>query len=301
MLESKNSIIIGWNKVSKKFIKNYNQDDFIIFKKEKNFKNKDLKLFDYELIKGYNFQKTKNLYYFFEEFDKDFLLEIREVCEKNNLNFFIASNHESVNKKKFLNLIDINLLFNKNNFYTKIIFRLFDIILSLFSIILSLPFFIILSILIFIEDGFPIFFSHKRVGYKGKQFTMYKFRSMKKSSNKYDTSPIIKDDHRITRIGRIIRRTSLDELPQFFNVFFGDMSIVGPRPEMKFIVKNYNEFELLRLKIKPGLTGTWQVSDTRNAPIHHNLDYDLHQIMYYSFSYNMKQIINTILWATKGF
>ena len=301
MLESKNSIIIGWNKVSKKFIKNYTQDEFIIFNKEKKYRYEDIKLFDYELIKGYNFKNTKNLYYFFEDFDKDFLLQIRDICKKNNLNFFIASNHESVDKKKFLNLIDINLLFNNENFYTKFIFRLFDIILSLFSIILLLPIFIILSILIFAEDGIPILFSHKRVGYKGKEFTMYKFRSMKKSSNIYETSPIIKDDHRITRIGRIIRRTSLDEIPQFFNVLFGDMSIVGPRPEMKFIVEHYNEFELLRLKIKPGLTGTWQVSDTRNAPIHHNLDYDLYQIIYYSFSYNMKQIINTILWATKGF
>ena len=179
--------------------------------------------------------------------------------------------------------------------------RLFDIGFSLFALIFSLPIIIITALLIKIEDFTEhIFFLQTRIGKDRIPFKIIKFRTMN-SRITHEKEITVDGDPRITKVGKWVRKLKFDELPQFINVLRGDMSIVGPRPEMKFIVKNYNEFELLRLKIKPGLTGTWQVSDTRNAPIHHNLDYDLHQIMYYSFSYNMKQIINTILWATKGF
>ena len=174
-------------------------------------------------------------------------------------------------------------------------------IIALLLLIFISPLLILISIIILIEDGFPIIYKQINLGKNHKTFTLFKFRTMLKNTPLLPTEEMNDSNKYLLKCGHFLRKYSLDELPQFFNVFFGDMSIVGPRPEMKFIVKNYNEFELLRLKIKPGLTGTWQVSDTRNAPIHHNLDYDLHQIMYYSFSYNMKQIINTILWATKGF
>tara|TARA_Y100000389_G_C17066992_1_gene320081 strand:+ start:46 stop:420 length:375 start_codon:yes stop_codon:yes gene_type:complete len=120
------------------------------------------------------------------------------------------------------------------------------------------------------------------------------------SVDKYGVSPSKNNDQRITRVGNILRKTSLDELPQFLNVLKGEMSIVGPRPEMPFIVENYNEFERFRLKIKPGITGAWQVSPTRNAPIHHNVDYDIYQIINNSLRYNIKQILKTLLWASKG-
>ena len=123
---------------------------------------------------------------------------------------------------------------------------------------------------------------------------------MYKSVEKYDISPSKQYDKRITKIGNFLRKTSLDELPQFFNVLKGDMSIVGPRPEMPFIVEEYNEFERFRLKIKPGITGAWQVSPTRNSPIHYNVDYDIYQIINNSLRYNIKQILKTIIWAGKG-
>jgi lipopolysaccharide/colanic/teichoic acid biosynthesis glycosyltransferase len=102
-------------------------------------------------------------------------------------------------------------------------------------------------------------------------------------------------DPRITRIGRWLRRYSLDELPQFFNVLAGDMSIVGPRPEMRFIVEKYDTLQRERLRVKPGITGLWQISYARKAAIHENLDYDLYYIENQSF------LLDVVIIALTGF
>ena len=149
--------------------------------------------------------------------------------------------------------------------------RLIDIICSLTAIILLLPLFAIVGIAIKLESKGPIIFAQDRVGYKGDKFKMYKLRSMVQnaeelkeklnSKNEMDGPMFkMKDDPRITKVGKIIRKTSIDELPQLFNILKGDMSLVGPRPSLPKEVDEFQPWMLERLSVKPGLTCYWQVS-----------------------------------------
>ena len=139
------------------------------------------------------------------------------------------------------------------SFYLK---RFFDFFLSAILLLFIFPFFILISFLIIIFDGFPIFYVQKRVGLMGKQFHMYKFRTMKNKREKRnkDYSFTIYKDKRVTKIGSFLRNFKFDELPQLINVLKGDMSFVGPRPEMKFYTDLYNEKQKEILLIKPGIT-----------------------------------------------
>lgn len=155
---------------------------------------------------------------------------------------------------------------------TYVIKRLLDIVGSAFALLISSPLMLGTAIAIKLDDGGPIFFSQKRIGLHGKPFTMYKFRSMvtnaeelkkKLAEENGQTDRFIfkmKDDPRITKVGRFIRKTSLDEFPQFFNVLKGDMSLVGPRPALPEEVARYGSLYSARLLVKPGITGPWQVS-----------------------------------------
>lgn len=304
MYSNQNTIIIGWNKITEKFIsiRFSNSDKQLIVDLECNYKkNPNFHYLEENYINEKIDKNIKYIFYFFEKFNQKKLIQIGQICRKNNLNLFIGSNINAISKKHFVDLRNIKNLFNKKRIYRKFLLRIIDITFSFLTIIIFSPIFIIIALLIFLDDGFPILFTQKRVGLNHKEFLMYKFRSMYKNVEKYGTSPSEVNDSRITKIGELIRKTSFDELPQFFNVLKGDMAIVGPRPEMKFIVDNYNSFENLRLDIKPGITGAWQVSPTRNVPIHYNIDYDLYQIMNNSLRYNIKQIIKTVFWATRGF
>ncbi len=149
--------------------------------------------------------------------------------------------------------------------------RLFDLVASLFGLLLILPLLPFIIMLIKLETPGPIFFKQSRVGYRGRLFNCYKFRSMavdaedqKKLMQHLNEATgaafKIKDDPRITGVGRFLRRSSLDEFPQLFNVFIGDMGIVGPRPQIPPEVKDYTPGQALRLLVKPGLTCLWQVS-----------------------------------------
>lgn len=303
MHSDKNTLIVGWNSITEKFLLNRlnNSTQYSIIDLESNYKkNVNFKYFSEKEIDKKSNQDIKHIFYFFENYNQTKLLKISNLCRKKNINLFIGSNKKAVKEKHFVDLRNISNIFLNTKIYRSTSLRIFDIIFSFIAIIILLPVFIIVSILIAIDDGFPILFSQKRVGLNDKFFLIYKFRSMYKNVNKYGTSPSKINDNRITKIGTFIRKTSIDEIPQFLNVLKGDMSIVGPRPEMPFIVKEYNAFEKLRLKIKPGITGAWQVSSTRNAPIHYNIDYDLYQIMNNSLRYNIKQILKTLIWASKG-
>ncbi len=149
--------------------------------------------------------------------------------------------------------------------------RLFDLAASLFGLIMLLPLFPFIVLLIRLESAGPIFFRQKRVGYKGRMFDCYKFRSMSidAEARKDDLAHMneatgaafkIKDDPRITGVGRFLRQSSLDEFPQLFNVFRGEMTIVGPRPQIPTEVADYSPAQATRLLVKPGLTCLWQVS-----------------------------------------
>ncbi len=155
--------------------------------------------------------------------------------------------------------------------------RVFDFAASLLLLALSAPLLLLLAVLICLDDprGGPIF-RQTRLGLGGRRFTMYKFRTMAVDAeqrraelaalNEMD-GPVfkIRDDPRVTRIGKFLRRSSLDELPQLFNVLRGDMSIIGPRPPLPCEAAEYTDYQSLRLIVKPGLTGLWQVRADRNA------------------------------------
>jgi len=156
--------------------------------------------------------------------------------------------------------------------------RAVDIVLSALLLVLTAPLMAVIAVLVKVTSKGPVIFRQKRIGRDGKPFTIYKFRTMYADSPAYAQTPRGEDDPRITPLGRVLRRFDLDELPQLVNVLLGRMSMVGPRPEMPHIVQQYNELQRLRLTMKPGMTGLWQLSPDRNLPIHENLDYDLYYI-----------------------
>ena len=147
--------------------------------------------------------------------------------------------------------------------YRKVIKKLLDLILALILVILLSPLMIIISIMIKIDSKGPVIFKQIRSGKNNKNFTLYKFRSMTCNNNLYDTSV----EDQVTKIGRILRKTSLDELPQLFNIFMGTLSFVGPRPiTEEELTKNFSTYQQEQLmKVKPGLTGYWQVMDRSEA------------------------------------
>ena len=174
--------------------------------------------------------------------------------------------------------------------------RCFDIICSLFAItVLFIPLAIIALIIVIDSPGASPIFIQKRVGYKGKVFNFYKFRSMVPNAEQMldklldqneMEGPVfkIKDDPRITRVGKILRKLSLDELMQFFNVFKGDMTLVGPRPPLPREVEYYTDYQKLRLHVTPGITCTWQISKNRNdIPFEQWVEMDLDYIQNRTF------------------
>ena len=158
----------------------------------------------------------------------------------------------------------------------RVIKRLFDIAFSLFAILCSLPLYPLIMLAIFLEDGAPFFFAHRRETVGGREFPCIKFRSMRKDAEKIKAllkaknqadGPqfYMENDPRLTNVGRLIRKYNLDELPQFFNVLLGDMSIVGPRPSPRKENQYCPPWREARLSVKPGITGLWQVKRTRRT------------------------------------
>ncbi|HNW97299.1 MAG TPA: sugar transferase [Bacteroidales bacterium] len=132
--------------------------------------------------------------------------------------------------------------------------RLFDISISIIVLLLFSPFYIVIALCIFFNDRGPVLYPAKRVGQYGKEFRMYKFRTMVVNADKIGASSTTLSDSRITGIGRFLRKTKLDEIPQFINVFIGNMSIVGPRPDVKTFTDLFTEEEKKILSVKPGIT-----------------------------------------------
>jgi lipopolysaccharide/colanic/teichoic acid biosynthesis glycosyltransferase len=141
-----------------------------------------------------------------------------------------------------------------NNFYTKYGKRIFDVATSIIGLIVLLPFFIIIAILIKLNDKGPIFYKQKRMGQNFKPFELLKFRTMVVNADKIGPAVTKDGDPRITKIGKFLRKTKLDELPQLWNVIRGDMSIVGPRPEVEKYIQYYEDDYKEILKVRPGIT-----------------------------------------------
>lgn len=202
--------------------------------------------------------------------------------------------------------IDFSDVLAKESMLYSVTKRLIDIVGSLFGIILLSPLFLIVAILIKLEDPKgKVFFAQERNGRYPKTFKMYKFRSMVHNAEELlkdlmdrneQTGPVFKinDDPRITRIGKFIRKTSIDELPQLFNVLKGDMSLVGPRPPISHEVDQYNSYQMQRLAVKPGLTCIWQVSGRNNIGFDEWVEMDIEYIKTRSLWLDIKLIFKTV-------
>jgi lipopolysaccharide/colanic/teichoic acid biosynthesis glycosyltransferase len=171
---------------------------------------------------------------------------------------------------------------------------------ALLLILLTLPAWLVIAALIRLDSKGPVFFYQTRIGRRGVPFRMFKFRSMRVDAPKYGYHPSGTFDPRVTRVGRWLRRSSLDELPQLLNVLLGTMSLVGPRPEMPFIAEKYTPFEQQRLAVTPGITGLWQISADRAFMIHENLQYDLYYIHNRNFFMDIALLVHTLMFAMRG-
>jgi lipopolysaccharide/colanic/teichoic acid biosynthesis glycosyltransferase len=171
--------------------------------------------------------------------------------------------------------------------------HLFDAIAAFFLIILFAPLMVLIAILIKSTSRGPIFFSHKRVGLNNELFVIHKFRSLDINTPSYSEKPGSTDDKRITSFGKWLRKTSLDELPQLFNVLKSEMSLVGPRPEMPFLAENYEPWENQRHLVRPGMTGLWQLSPRRRGTIRDGISVDLAYIENLSLWNDFKILIRT--------
>jgi exopolysaccharide biosynthesis polyprenyl glycosylphosphotransferase len=178
--------------------------------------------------------------------------------------------------------------------------RAIDILVSATALLITSPLLLFIALMIRLDSPGPVLFRQQRVGKDGDSFTMFKFRSMHTHQCGDRISPVSSSDSRITRVGRILRKTSLDELPQLINILLGDMALVGPRPEMQFIVAQYTPEQRKRLAVRPGLTGIWQISADRNRPIHENLHYDLYYLRNQSIYMDLAILFHTVLFAMKG-
>ena len=195
---------------------------------------------------------------------------------------------------------------------TYVIKRIIDIVLSAVALVVSSPIMLGVAIAIKLDDGGPVLFKQTRVGIHGKPFTMYKFRSMvtnaeeikaKLAAESGQTNRFIfklKDDPRITKVGKFIRKTSLDEFPQFFNVFKGDMSLVGPRPALPDEVARYGSLYSTRLLVKPGITGPWQVSGRSDLSQEQSEFLDVSYIENWSITGDLAILAKTVMVVFRG-
>lgn len=202
--------------------------------------------------------------------------------------------------------IDYSDVLGKESILYSVTKRLIDIVGSLCGIILLSPLFLIVAILIKLEDPKgKVFFAQERNGKYPKTFKMYKFRSMVHNAEELlkdlmdrneQTGPVFKinDDPRITKVGKFIRKTSIDELPQLFNVLKGDMSLVGPRPPIPHEVDQYNSYQMQRLAVKPGLTCIWQVSGRNNIGFDEWVEMDIEYIKTRNLWLDIKLIFKTV-------
>lgn len=177
--------------------------------------------------------------------------------------------------------------------YRKYIKRPMDIILSFIAIIVLLPVLLVVAILVRIKLGSPVIFKQKRPGLNEKIFTLYKFRTM--TDKKDENGELLPDSERLTRFGRMLRSTSLDELPELFNILKGDMSIVGPRPLAVVYLPYYNNNEKHRHDVRPGLSGLAQINGRNTLSWEERFAYDLKYVNNITFINDIKIISQTIL------
>jgi exopolysaccharide biosynthesis polyprenyl glycosylphosphotransferase len=258
---------------------------------------------DLEMLVGVH--KVSEVFVAMPEAPEEAVMKIIAECERLGITYRVVPRfyHMMAFKVRIESLDSIPLITRperRANLFGAFTKRLLDVVVSILVLLVFAPILVITAILIKRESKGPILFVQQRIGKDGKPFDMYKFRTMHHHMSGDAPAPRSHYDPRITRIGRWLRRYSLDEMPQFLNVLAGDMSVVGPRPEMQFIVEQYGPLERERLRVKPGITGLWQISYARTAAIHENLDYDLYYIENESFLLDVVIIAFTAFAVVKG-
>ncbi len=231
--------------------------------------------------------------------DKNSLLYLIKFCEVNKAKLSIMPQlYDEIlvsrinGKDELLYMLPVYLQNNQEEW----LIRISDIFIAIILLILSLPIMLISVILIKIDSSGPIIYKQKRIGLNGKEFTLYKFRSMVSGAEQFSRPEWVSlnDDTRVTGAGRFLRRARIDELPQLFNVLKGDMSLVGPRPEAVYRVKQHRALQGIRLSVRPGLTGLAQIEGTYHTKPKHKIRYDLVYIHNRSVLLNLKLIVKTV-------
>ena len=195
--------------------------------------------------------------------------------------------------------------------FDRFVKRMFDLVLAGVALVLMAPLLAVLALAVYLDGGRPIVFAQRRVGETGRMFTMFKLRTMVADAESRQeealqhgaaVNAVYKplNDPRVTRVGRFLRRTSLDELPQLWNVLRGEMSLVGPRPELPWVVERYESWQRQRLAVLPGITGWWQVNGRGELPLHENVEYDLYYIQNYSPMLDLTILLRTLWVVARG-
>lgn len=243
------------------------------------------------------------------------LLDLIENCKKLNISLKVTSElfeivGEKIATEKYANIPVVNISSHYNNRLTYTAKRIMDVSLSILVLIFISPLFLLIALLVRFTSPGPVFFKQKRIGFNGKEFEIYKFRSMKMLKGEdeerkvqmlsflNDRSGQIKtkvvNESRITWIGKIIRKLSLDELPQLFNVIKGDMSLVGPRPCLPYEFEHYPEWQKRRVSVLPGCTGVWQVWGRSSVSYKDSVVLDLYYINNMSPWFDLQLLFQTI-------
>lgn len=245
----------------------------------------------------------------------DRLLEVIDICKKLEVNvrltselFDIVTKKVSTEKYADFPVVDVSSRINRR--FNLIFKRAFDILASVIGLILLSPMFLTIAILVKLSSPGPIFFYQERIGRNGKAFKFYKFRSMfvndgedeeRKNmmleyikSETFANGKKIINENRVTEIGKIIRKTSLDELPQLFNVIKGDMSLVGPRPCLPYEFESYASWQKRRVNVLPGCTGVWQVTGRSSVSFKDSIVLDLYYINNMSPWLDLQILLKTI-------
>jgi exopolysaccharide biosynthesis polyprenyl glycosylphosphotransferase len=240
------------------------------------------------------------------------------VAELHNLpvkvwvipDYFHLALHKAV-IEEFADLPMLDLRAPALNEYQRMVKRAFDLVVGIPWLILAMPFLGLIALAIKLDTAGPAIFIQRRVGENGRLFWMYKFRSMVKDADQRLAEVIrhdengnlihkIPNDPRVTRVGRFLRRTSFDELPNLFNVIRGEMSLVGPRPELPVLVEKYEPWQRQRFAVPQGMTGWWQVNGRSDKPMHLHTEDDIYYVQHYSILLDIKILLKTVWVALRG-
>ena len=238
-----------------------------------------------------------------DRYDK--LEELVDICERSGVHTKFIPDYTSLfpsnpYTEEILGLPVINIRYVPlTNGVNSLIKRVVDIIGSVFAIVLFSPIMLFAAIAVKISSPGPVIFKQERVGIHGKRFMMYKFRTMEIQSERQEKKGwTTKDDPRVTKIGRFLRKTSIDEMPQFFNILIGDMSLIGPRPERPQFVEKFKQDiprYMVKHQVRPGLTGWAQINGYRgDTSIRKRIEYDIYYIENWSFGFDMRILIGTL-------